>query len=238
MREQTAACSLRAGSVSSVGHNHGNCWGSTATPGAGVIFSLLTHTHTCHTFVSQTQVYIHYALTAGHMRHSPHTSHQHTSARPPLAPTCSSTHVPPPPSALHQVIRPFMLRRTKREVEKELPNKTQHVIKTGLSAWQQAQYDQLKKEVKGAQGCDTRTGVCCDLCCGIKWLCLGCATGPWKASTALGRCSCCRCCFCTCHTADAFIVNCQPAGRLPAACCGALLTAACGWRPAPTRRMW
>jgi hypothetical protein len=145
---------------------------------------------------------------------------------------------PPPPPALHQVIRPFMLRRTKREVEKELPNKTQHVIKTGLSAWQQAQYDQLKKEVKGAQGCDTRTGVCCDLCCGIKWLCLGCATGPWKASTALGRCSCCRCCFCTCHTADAFIVNCQPAGRLPAACCGVLLTAACGWRPAPARRMW
>lgn len=37
---------------------------------------------------------------------------------------------------LHQVIRPFMLRRTKREVEKELPNKIEHVIKCDMSAWQ------------------------------------------------------------------------------------------------------
>eukprot|EP00798_Chlamydomonas_sp_ICE-L_P015444 gene15444-21527_t len=39
---------------------------------------------------------------------------------------------------LHQVIRPFMLRRTKCEVEKELPNKTEHIIKCAMSAWQQA----------------------------------------------------------------------------------------------------
>jgi len=36
---------------------------------------------------------------------------------------------------LHQVLRPFLLRRVKSEVEKELPNKVEMVIKVGLSAW-------------------------------------------------------------------------------------------------------
>ncbi len=42
----------------------------------------------------------------------------------------------PSHSLWSQVIRPFMLRRTKREVEKELPNKIEHVIKCEMSAWQ------------------------------------------------------------------------------------------------------
>lgn len=36
---------------------------------------------------------------------------------------------------LHQVLRPFLLRRVKSEVEKELPSKIEIVIKVDLSAW-------------------------------------------------------------------------------------------------------
>lgn len=50
---------------------------------------------------------------------------------------------------LHQVLRPFMLRRTKREVEKELPGKTEHVIRCDLSAWQRIWYRQIAEEVQG-----------------------------------------------------------------------------------------
>ena len=42
-----------------------------------------------------------------------------------------------------QVLRPFMLRRTKREVEKELPSKTEHVVKCAMSAWQKVLYQQI-----------------------------------------------------------------------------------------------
>ena len=37
---------------------------------------------------------------------------------------------------LHQVLRPFLLRRVKKEVESELPNKIERVIKIEMSAWQ------------------------------------------------------------------------------------------------------
>jgi len=42
---------------------------------------------------------------------------------------------------LHEVLRPFLLRREKKEVEKELPNKVEYVIKIELSAWQKIVYD-------------------------------------------------------------------------------------------------
>lgn len=42
-----------------------------------------------------------------------------------------------------QVLRPFMLRRTKREVEKELPSKTEHIVKCAMSAWQKILYQQI-----------------------------------------------------------------------------------------------
>ena len=45
-----------------------------------------------------------------------------------------------------------MLRRTKREVESELPGKTEHVVKCALSAWQQAQYDQIREKVRAGEG--------------------------------------------------------------------------------------
>ncbi|CAL9107744.1 unnamed protein product [Musa textilis] len=44
---------------------------------------------------------------------------------------------------LHQVIRPFLLRRKKDEVEKYLPGKTQVILKCDLSAWQKAYYQQI-----------------------------------------------------------------------------------------------
>lgn len=37
---------------------------------------------------------------------------------------------------LHQVLRPFLLRRVKKEVEAELPDKKEFVVKVELSAWQ------------------------------------------------------------------------------------------------------
>ncbi len=36
---------------------------------------------------------------------------------------------------MHQVLRPFLLRRIKKEVESELPEKTEHVLKVELSNW-------------------------------------------------------------------------------------------------------
>jgi SNF2 family DNA or RNA helicase len=53
---------------------------------------------------------------------------------------------------LHQVIRPFMLRRTKREVEKELPNKIEQIVKCDLSAWQRLQYTQVTNKGKIEMG--------------------------------------------------------------------------------------
>ena len=50
-----------------------------------------------------------------------------------------------------QVLRPFMLRRTKREVEAELPGKTEHVIRCDMSAWQQLWYRQIAEEVRTLQ---------------------------------------------------------------------------------------
>ncbi|KAL5981076.1 putative ATP-dependent DNA helicase chr12 [Asimina triloba] len=43
---------------------------------------------------------------------------------------------------LHHVIRPFILRRKKNEVEKFLPGKRQVVLKCDMSAWQKAYYQQ------------------------------------------------------------------------------------------------
>ena len=43
----------------------------------------------------------------------------------------------------HQVLRPFLLRREKKEVESELPNKVEFLIKVELSAWQKIIYSQI-----------------------------------------------------------------------------------------------
>ena len=43
----------------------------------------------------------------------------------------------------HQVLRPFLLRREKKEVEHELPRKVEYIIKVELSAWQKIIYNQI-----------------------------------------------------------------------------------------------
>eukprot|EP01022_Parablepharisma_sp_SALTPOND_P021983 TRINITY_DN43_c0_g1_i1.p1 TRINITY_DN43_c0_g1~~TRINITY_DN43_c0_g1_i1.p1 ORF type:complete len:1112 (+),score=159.57 TRINITY_DN43_c0_g1_i1:1539-4874(+) len=57
---------------------------------------------------------------------------------------------------LHQVLRPFLLRRMKKEVEQELPNKIEYVIKVDLSGWQKIFYNQLKEH--GILAKDPSTG--------------------------------------------------------------------------------
>ncbi|GMS82058.1 hypothetical protein PENTCL1PPCAC_4233 [Pristionchus entomophagus] len=48
---------------------------------------------------------------------------------------------------LHKVLRPFLLRRLKKEVESQLPDKTEHVIRCGMSALQRVLYTHLQKGV-------------------------------------------------------------------------------------------
>eukprot|EP00743_Colponemidia_sp_Colp-15_P006977 GILK01007529.1.p1 GENE.GILK01007529.1~~GILK01007529.1.p1 ORF type:complete len:1345 (+),score=313.20 GILK01007529.1:153-4037(+) len=47
---------------------------------------------------------------------------------------------------LHQVLRPFLLRRVKKEVESELPDKVENVLKCDLSAWQKHMYKQISEK--------------------------------------------------------------------------------------------
>jgi hypothetical protein len=46
---------------------------------------------------------------------------------------------------LHQVLRPFLLRRVKSQVLTQLPDKVERVIRCELSAWQRAFYQQLQR---------------------------------------------------------------------------------------------
>lgn len=45
---------------------------------------------------------------------------------------------------LHKVLRPFLLRRLKKDVEADLPDKTERILKTPLSALQQKLYNQIR----------------------------------------------------------------------------------------------
>ena len=47
---------------------------------------------------------------------------------------------------LHNILFPFLLRREKKEVEKELPSKTEYVIKLQISDWQKIVYNQIKEK--------------------------------------------------------------------------------------------
>jgi ATP-dependent helicase STH1/SNF2 len=58
---------------------------------------------------------------------------------------------------LHQVLRPFLLRRVKKEVESELPDKVEFVLKVELSAWQKKLYRDIQE--KGSLGRDPSTGI-------------------------------------------------------------------------------
>lgn len=55
---------------------------------------------------------------------------------------------------LHKVLRPFLLRRLKKDVEKDLPDKVETIIKCPMSALQYRLYDQIRnrKAQFGAEG--------------------------------------------------------------------------------------
>ncbi|KAK9161195.1 hypothetical protein Syun_007536 [Stephania yunnanensis] len=81
---------------------------------------------------------------------------------------------------LHHVIRPFILRRKKDEVEKYLPGKTQVILKCDLSAWQKEYYEQITGS--GRVGMDSGSGKSKTLlnlsmqlrkCCNHPYLFLG-----------------------------------------------------------------
>ncbi|KAH7908208.1 SNF2 family N-terminal domain-containing protein [Hygrophoropsis aurantiaca] len=57
---------------------------------------------------------------------------------------------------LHKVLRPFLLRRLKKDVESELPDKVEKVIKVRMSALQSQLYRQMKKHKMIADGKDNK----------------------------------------------------------------------------------
>ncbi|EGN94088.1 hypothetical protein SERLA73DRAFT_126110 [Serpula lacrymans var. lacrymans S7.3] len=57
---------------------------------------------------------------------------------------------------LHKVLRPFLLRRLKKDVESELPDKVEKVIKVRMSALQLQLYKQMKKHKMIADGKDAK----------------------------------------------------------------------------------
>ncbi|KAJ3526043.1 hypothetical protein NMY22_g10328 [Coprinellus aureogranulatus] len=59
---------------------------------------------------------------------------------------------------LHKVLRPFLLRRLKKDVESELPDKVEKVIKVCMSALQSQLYKQMKKYKMIADGSENQKG--------------------------------------------------------------------------------
>ncbi|KAA1468433.1 hypothetical protein DENSPDRAFT_833719 [Dentipellis sp. KUC8613] len=57
---------------------------------------------------------------------------------------------------LHKVLRPFLLRRLKKDVESELPDKVEKVVKIRMSALQAQLYKQMKKYKMIADGKDAK----------------------------------------------------------------------------------
>ena len=56
---------------------------------------------------------------------------------------------------LHELLRPFMLRRIKSEVLEELPEKVEKVIQCELSSWQKYLYQQISVNASAASGLAT-----------------------------------------------------------------------------------
>lgn len=53
---------------------------------------------------------------------------------------------------LHQVLRPFLLRRLKTDVESQLPQKVEHVLHCAMSSWQKVIYRQIMNRIGLATG--------------------------------------------------------------------------------------
>lgn len=49
---------------------------------------------------------------------------------------------------LHKVLRPFLLRRLKKDVEADLPDKTEKIVKVKLSGLQQVLYKHMREHGK------------------------------------------------------------------------------------------
>jgi SWI/SNF-related matrix-associated actin-dependent regulator of chromatin subfamily A protein 2/4 len=67
----------------------------------------------------------------------------------PFATTCEKVELNPEETLLiirrlHKVLRPFLLRRLKKEVESQLPDKTEYVIKCDMSALQRVMYNHMQ----------------------------------------------------------------------------------------------
>jgi ATP-dependent helicase STH1/SNF2 len=60
---------------------------------------------------------------------------------------------------LHKVLRPFLLRRLKKDVEKDLPDKVERVIKCKMSALQSSLYQQVLKYKKLVGGSGSTKGL-------------------------------------------------------------------------------
>ena len=50
---------------------------------------------------------------------------------------------------LHKILRPFMLRRLKADVEKSLPPKHETILFTGMSAMQKKLYKEVRESRRG-----------------------------------------------------------------------------------------
>lgn len=55
-------------------------------------------------------------------------------------------------SRLHQVLRPFMLRRLKTDVESQLPDKVEIIFRCEMSIWQRVLYRQMRRRIGIAAG--------------------------------------------------------------------------------------
>ncbi|KAJ3617615.1 hypothetical protein Zmor_008817 [Zophobas morio] len=63
---------------------------------------------------------------------------------------------------LHKVLRPFLLRRLKSEVEAQLPQKQEYVIKVGMTPLQQRLYDRIKSKIIVTEGLGGQVPNSCD----------------------------------------------------------------------------
>ena len=62
---------------------------------------------------------------------------------------------------LHKVLRPFLLRRLKKEVESQLPDKVEYVIKCDMSALQRQMYSHMQKRgILLTDGSEANKKVC------------------------------------------------------------------------------
>jgi len=75
---------------------------------------------------------------------------------------------------LHKVLRPFLLRRLKKEVESQLPDKVEYVIKCDMSALQRHMYKHMqKKGILLTDGSEKDRKVCAGASCGSEKLRIG-----------------------------------------------------------------